>query len=583
MYYKSGNFEAFARPRKPKGVDEKSAYIVGSGIGSLAAAAFLIRDGQMDGSRITILEASKLPGGALDGIKHPSGGFMIRGDREQSDDMVCLWDLMRSIPSLEVENASVLDEFYWLQKDDPHRSLRRMTQNRGEAVPTDGKYTLSSQAQREMNLLSITRDEDLFDKKMNEVLGKDFFESNFWVYWRTMFDFYDWHSALEMKRYLLRFIHHIDGQPNLTAVMYTRYNQYESFVLPLVDWLKQHGVVIQYDTRITNVQFNINPDRKVAQRIDWIQGGRPGGLDLTENDLVFVTNGSLVENSTWGDHHTPAAFDPVIRDGNIWALWRNIAKQDPSFGQPDKFCTQPDKTVLTSASLTTLDDKIPPYIQKITQRDPFAFNGRQVSGGLSTFRDSGWVMSWNCERQPHFKAQPRDQIVVWISGQLDDRPGDFVKKPMRECTGEEITREWLYHLGVPTEQIPEIAAKSAICLPCVMPFCTAFFVPRTNYDRPKVVPEHVVNFAFIGQFAETERDTIFTTEYSVRTAMEAVYTLLDVERAVPEVWGSMYDIRCWLKSIAVSRDYEKLELPRPIMELLDRTDIGGLLRKYGVV
>jgi MCRA family len=285
MYYKSGNFEAFARPRKPKGVDEKSAYIVGSGIGSLATAAFLIRDGQMDGSRITILEAFKLPGGALDGIKHPSGGFMIRGDREQSDDMVCLWDLMRSIPSLEVENASVLDEFYWLQKDDPHRSLRRMTQNRGEPVPTDGKYTLSSQAQREMNLLSITRDEDLYDKKMNEVLGKDFFDSNFWVYWRTMFDFYEWHSALEMKRYLLRFIHHIDGQPNLTAVMYTRYNQYESFVLPLVDWLKQHGVVIQYDTRVTNVQFNINPDRKVAQRIDWIQGGRPGGLDLTENNL----------------------------------------------------------------------------------------------------------------------------------------------------------------------------------------------------------------------------------------------------------------------------------------------------------
>ena len=418
---------------------------------------------------------------------------------------------------------------------------------------------------------------------MNEVLGKDFFDSNFWVYWRTMFDFYEWHSALEMKRYLLRFIHHMDGQADLSAVMYSTYNQYESFTLPLVAWLKQHGVAIQYDTRVTNVEFNINPDRKVARRIDWIRGGQPGGLDLTENNLVFVTNGSLVENSTWGDHHTPATFDPVIRDGNIWALWRNIAKQDPAFGRPDKFCTQPDKTCLTSASLTTLDGNIPPYIQKITQRDPFAFNGRQVSGGLSTFRDSGWVMSWNCERQPHFKAQPRNQIVVWISGQIDDQPGDFVKKPMRECTGEEITREWLYHLGVPSEQIPEIAAKSAICLPCVMPFCTAFFVPRTDFDRPAVVPEHAVNFAFIGQFAETERDTIFTTEYSVRTAMEAVYTLLNVERAVPEVWGSMYDIRCWLKSVAASRDYEKLELPGLLMDVLDRTDIGGVLRKYGVV
>src|ERR1700692_2231754 len=187
---------------------------------------------------------------------------MIRGDQEQSDDMVCLVDVMPSIPSLEVENAAVLDEFYWLQKDDPHRSLRRMTQNRGEPVPTDGKYTLSSQAQREMNLLSIARDEDVFDKKMNEVLGKGFFESNFWVYWRTMFDFYEWHSALEMKRYLLRFIHHIDGQPNLTAVMYSRYNQYESFVLPLVDWLKQHGVVIQYDTPGNKVAFKNKPPPK---------------------------------------------------------------------------------------------------------------------------------------------------------------------------------------------------------------------------------------------------------------------------------------------------------------------------------
>ena len=47
MYYKSGNCEAFARPRKPMGVDKKSAYLVGSGIASLAAAAFLIRHGHI--------------------------------------------------------------------------------------------------------------------------------------------------------------------------------------------------------------------------------------------------------------------------------------------------------------------------------------------------------------------------------------------------------------------------------------------------------------------------------------------------------------------------------------------------------
>ncbi|MFR9098556.1 MAG: oleate hydratase [Anaerostipes hadrus] len=43
-------------------------------------------------------------------------------------------------------------------------------------------------------------------------------------------------------------------------------------------------------------------------------------------------------------------------------------------------------------------------------------------------------------------------------------------------------------------------------------------MPRTAGDRPDVIPDGCVNFAFLGQFAETPRDTIFTTEYSVRTA-----------------------------------------------------------------
>lgn len=581
MYHSSGNYEAFARPRKPAGVDKKSAHLVGAGLASLAAAAFLIRDGQMDGNRITILEAAKLPGGALDGIEDPQKGFLIRGGREMEDRFQCLWDLFRSIPSLEVDNASVLDEFYWLNKDDPNYSLRRTTQNRGEPNPTDGRLTLSARAQRDLAKLSLSRDEDLYDKKITDVLGQDFLDSNFWLYWRTMFAFEEWHSALEMKRYLQRFIHAISGLPDFSILKFTRYNQYESLVLPLVAWLEEHGVTVQYDTRVTDVRFGITAQRKVARRIEWIRDGEPGGLDLTESNLVFVTNGSLVENSDWGGHHAAPVFDPQIREGSIWSLWRNIAKQDPSFGRPDKFCTHTDQSTWESASLTTLDDKIPPYIQQICQRDPFS--GRVVTGGIVTIRDSSWLMSWTVNRQPHFKKQPHDKLVIWIYGLFTDRPGDFVRKPMRECTGEEITQEWLYHLGVPAGQIPALAATSANCVPCMMPFITALFLPRRAGDRPAVVPEHVVNFAFLGQFAETERDTIFTTEYSVRTAMEAVYTLLGIERGVPEVWGSVYDVRALLQAAAKMRDGKKLKVPAPIMKRLDRTVIGDLLRRYELV
>ncbi len=581
MYYSKGNYEAFARPRKPSGVDERSAYLVGSGLAALAAAAFLIRDGQMAGERITILEAAQIGGGALDGAGNAETGWLIRGGREMEDHFECLWDLYRSIPSLEVEGASVLDEFYWLNKDDPNFSKQRATINRGEDAKTGMDFTLSHKAQKEIIELVLALPEDLYDKRINEVFGEDFFGSNFWLYWRTMFAFEEWHSALEMKLYVQRFIHHINGLPDFSALKFTKYNQYESLVLPLITWLQEKGVKIKFDTRVMNVRFDITPERKVASRIDWVSGGVEGGVDLTENDLVFVTNGSLVENSEWGDHQTPAKFDPVVRDGGSWHLWRNIAAQDASFGNPDKFCTTPEESQWESASITTLDERIPAYIEKIAQRP--TRSGKVVTGGIVSVRDSSWLLSWTVNRQPHFKAQPEDQTVIWFYGLFTDRPGDYVKKAMRDCTGEEITKEWLYHLGVPLGEIDEMAATGAITRPCMMPFITSFFLPRNGTDRPQVVPKGVVNFAFIGQFAESSRDCIFTTEYSVRTAMESVYQLLNIERGVPEVFGSIYDVRELIRSTYYLRDRHKLPVPEFAKKYVTRTIVGRLLEEYGLI
>jgi oleate hydratase len=581
VYYSKGNYEAFARPRKPAGVDEKSAYLVGGGLSSLAAAAFLIRDGQMKGDRITILEASKISGGALDGAGNAETGWLIRGGREMEDHFECLWDLYRSIPSLEIEGASVLDEFYWLNKDDPNRTLQRATIEQGKDAKTGMDFTLTGKARKEITELVLALPEQLYEKRINEVLGKDFFASNFWLYWRTMFAFEEWHSALEMKLYVQRFIHHVNGLPDFSSLKFTKYNQYESLVLPLTTWLQQQGVKVQFDTQVMNVVFDIAPEKKVARRIEWIHEGRTGGIDLTENELVFVTNGSLVENSEWGDHHTAAKFDPIVHDGGSWHLWRNIAAQDASFGRPDKFCMRPEESQWASASITTLDARIPAYIEKIAKRP--TRSGKVVTGGIVSVRDSSWLLSWTVNRQPHFKKQPQDQTVVWFYGLFTDRPGDYVKKPMRDCTGEEITREWLFHLGVPVSEIDQMAADAAITRPCMMPFITSFFLTRNGTDRPKVVPDGVKNFAFIGQFAESTRDCIFTTEYSVRTGMEAVYQLLGVDRGVPEVFGSIYDVRELMKSAAFLRDREKLSVPFFVKKYVDKTMIGKLLEEYGVI
>jgi len=586
MYYSSGNYEAFARPRKPRDVENKTAWFVGSGLASLAGAAFLIRDGHMPGKRITIIEQQLLPGGALDGIKESNKSFVIRGGREMESNFECLWDLYRSIPSLEVDGASVLDEFYWLDKDDPNFSLQRATMNRGEDGQTDGLFTLSEQAQKEIIHLFLGTREEFENKRINEMFGAEFLSSNFWLYWRTMFAFEEWHSALEMKLYLHRFIHQIAGLPDFSTLKFTRYNQYESLVQPLVKWLLENGVEFQYDTEVTDVDFNIAPGRKQATAIHWRTNGVDGGVDLGADDMVFMTIGSLTENSANGDHHTPAKLNEG--PAPAWDLWRRIAAKDPSFGRPDVFGSHIPETKWESATVTTLDQRIPKYIQKIAKRDPFS--GKVVTGGIVTAKDSNWLLSWTVNRQPHFKLQPKNQLVIWVYGLFSEKPGDYVKKNMQDCTGEEITQEWLYHMGVPVEDIPELAANGAKTVPVMMPYITAFFMPRQSGDRPDVVPDGSVNFAFIGQFAESrERDCIFTTEYSVRTPMEAVYTLLNVERGVPEVFNSTYDIRTLLAATSRLRDGKEINVPGPaflrnlLMKKLDKTQIGLLLREFGIV
>jgi oleate hydratase len=401
-----------------------------------------------------------------------------------------------------------------------------------------------------------------------------------------MFAFEDWHSALEMKLYLHRFIHQIAGMPDFSTLKFTRFNQYESLVLPLVKWLLAHGVVFQYSTEVTDIEFDIAPGRKQATRIHWRSKGVEGGADLGSDDLLFMTIGSLTENSNNGDHHTPAKLD--TGPAPAWDLWRRIAAKDPAFGRPDVFGAHIPETKWESATVTTLDERIPKYIGKIARRDPFS--GKVVTGGIVTAKDSSWLLSWTVNRQPHFKAQPKEQIVVWVYGLFVEKPGDYVKKPMQDCTGEEITQEWLYHMGVPAEDIPELAATGATTVPVMMPYVTAFFMPRQGGDRPDVVPESAVNFAFIGQFAESrQRDCIFTTEYSVRTPMEAVYTLLGIERGVPEVFNSTYDIRMLLAASGRLRDGKEIGIPGPafvrtlLMKELDKTQIGALLREFKLV
>ena len=594
MYYGAGTYEAFARPEKPEGVDKKSAYIVGTGLAGLSAAFYLLRDGQMKGEHIHLLEKLDLAGGSCDGRKDITKGFYMRGGREMDNHFECMWDMFRSVPSIETPNVSVLDEYYWLNKHDPNYSLCRATVNCGEDAHTDKLFKLDRKSAMALSKLFITPEKDLENKKISDVLPDTFWETNFWLYWQTMFAFQRWSSALEMKRYLCRYVHHIDGLPDFSALRFTKYNQYESMILPLTKYLMDNGVKIEYGIDVKNVIFESKQNKKVATQIIYENNGQEKTIDLIEDDLVFITNGCCTDTSCYGDQNTPPDLSKIKNLSCINPfIPKSIAAQAPNgeFGNPDKFCSDIDKTNWMSATVEVSDENIIKHIIDICKRDPRS--GKVTTGGIVTVKDStkNWYLSWTINRQPQFKSQNKNAVLVWVYALNTDKEGNFVKKAIRECTGKEVCQEWLYHIGINKDEIEQYSEKCNTTT-CYMPYINAFFQPREEKDRPLVVPNGAVNFAFIGQFAETPRDTIFTTEYSIRTGMEAAYTLLNIDRAVPEVWGSKYDVRELLRACYYAVDKKSVEeLPLSFVEkqfvkvvekMVKDTDLEILLKESGM-
>lgn len=569
MYYGSGTYEAFARPEKPEGVDKKSAYIIGTGLAGLSAAFYLVRDGQMKGEHIHLLEKLDLAGGSCDGRKDVTKGFYMRGGREMDNHFECMWDMFRSVPSIETPNVSVLDEYYWLNKHDPNYSLCRATINCGEDAHTDKMFKLDRKSALALSKLFITPEKELENKKISDVLPDSFWETNFWLYWQTMFAFQKWSSALEMKRYLCRYVHHIDGLPDFSALRFTKYNQYESMILPLTKYLESNGVKIEYGIDVKNVIFESKQNKKVATQIIYENKGLEKTIDLIEDDLVFITNGCCTDTSCYGDQNNAPDLSKIKNgNGESWDLWKNIASQasNGEFGNPDKFCGNVDLTNWMSATIEVSDENIIKHIINICKRDPR--KGKVTTGGIVTVKDSteNWYLSWTINRQPQFKSQNKNSVLVWVYALNTTKRGNFIEKAIKTCTGKEICEEWLYHIGIPTNEIETYADKCNTTT-CYMPYINAFFQPREEKDRPLVVPKESINFAFVGQFAETPRDTIFTTEYSIRTGMEAVYTLLKIDRAVPEVWSSKYDVRELLKACYYAVDKKSVdELPLTFAE-----------------
>jgi oleate hydratase len=498
------------------------AYLLGGGIGSLAAAAFMIRDGGIAGRTISILEAAPVMGGSLDGAGDPAVGYSLRGGRMlTTDNYECTWDLFKSIPSLNNEGKTVFDETVEFNQMHKANSMARLVDRHRAKVPVT---SMGFSMQDRLELLNLSKaDEDALGAScITDWLSPGFFETEFWYMWATTFAFQPWHSAVEFKRYLHRFMLEFSRIETLAGVKRTIYNQYDSLVLPLQAWLEAQGVRLVTDCKVTDLEYKTEDGKFSVTGIHCLRHTRNEKFVVNEGNFVFMQNGSMTDASSLGSM-TSAPRKLTKADSGGWTLWEKLAEGRPQFGNPAAFNSCIAQSCWESFTVTLRN---PTFFEKIIQ-----FSGNEPgTGGLVTFKDSNWLMSIVLAHQPHFLNQPAEVQVFWGYALFPDRVGNFLPKAMAECNGAEILQELCGHLRFDLETI-----EAANCIPCRMPYITSMFMPRRRSDRPLPVPRGSRNLAFISQFVEIPEDVVFTVEYSVRAAQMAVYELLGIGRNIPPI------------------------------------------------
>jgi oleate hydratase len=508
----------------------RKAHIVGSGVGSLGAAVYLIQDTEIEPSDITIYEAGLDPGGAMaaswvweNRLGRQRRAYVLPATRIMEREYRCSYELFSHFPSVSDANQTLdedVHEFNWRY---PYHDTTRILDERHEPR-SSRRFGVRVADTLKLAWLAARRECTLDDKTIEDWgrwrFSEDFYKSEFWVAWSTMMGPLKEHSVIEMRRYLWRFLHIIPDIADMTTIWRMRMNQNDSVARPICDWLTAQGVNFELNAFVEDVSFKQVQGGLAASEI-FVRGrSQPIHIKHDQGDVVLMTLGSQVADMTVGRWKTaPAAVSP--HPGQSWALWAKIAQRHPEFGRPEKFFggQTEEYSKWVTCTITTYGPTLLDCLSTITGVDP-------ARAGLVTLDASPWKITIAPCPKPHFLDQPDDVAVVWGYSILPGEPGKYVAKKMWECTGEEILTETVRQLGF-ERRLSQILAECE-CIPCYLPHANSVWMKRNAKDRPEVRPANAKNFAFIGQFCEMPKDTMFTMEYSVRSAREAVSSLCEL-------------------------------------------------------
>ena len=560
------------RAHKPEGIEDRKAYIVGGGVAGLATAVFLIDDCYLPGENVTIYDQLPVMGGSMDGAKVGEGQYTCRGERELEPYMECFWYLGNKIPSLYTPGRTITEETVDVNKADRVYAHSRILHQQGKVWDGIHDFSMSEKLAKKLMEMMAIPEEQMNGLTIEEYFGDTFEEFQahpIWQCFHTMLAFKDYHSMIEMKRYMVRFVQFQPRMDTLDGILHTKYNEFDSYIDPILHWLRDKGVHFVNDTTITDLEMDSN--YSVVTRIVGKTAGEDFAVEVRPNDFVISTLASMTQNSTQGDN-THAVTTNRSEEKGMFSVWQKLAARDPKFGHPEKFCSTVEKSKWMSAMVTIKGYK--EFCAKF--REKYGYPKDCVTGAISIM-DSSWDISFVLYDK-YYPTQADDEDILWFDGLYGERVGDYIKKPMADCTGEEVMQEFLYHLGM-LDQYDELMKHTYVSL-TMMPYITSQFMPRNSKgDRPHVIPEGSKNYAFVGQYVELDGDVVFTVETSVRTAMMAAYGLTGIDRKVLPLYQGQYDIR-WLvmcmKKMLMTDEIKVSDLP-PINPFELKKDIQQML------
>lgn len=532
-------------------MQKKKAIMIGAGLSNMAAAVYLIQEGKWSGDQITFYALDNY--GSNDGSptqdvkddywnkNHPmenQKGYIARGGRMLNyRTYVDLMDLLDRVPSMTEPGLTAAEDTRQFDAAHPTYDKARLLTG-GQGIVDGGKLGLNNKSRKLLTQLIMMPDSQ--EEKLDNITIADyfkdnteFFESNFWFMWETTFAFRTRSSAQELRRYMHQMIYEFTQIEHLVGVNRTRYNQYESIMKPLINYLEKEGCHIVLNRRVVDWKFK---DSKMQDEIT-VTGLHMINTKTDENEFIPVdddtavifTNGSITDSATLGDFNTPAAEN--MDYGAASSLWKKASDHFYNLGNPDKFFADRDASEWVSFTLTTKNHLFLNEITRITTQEPGnALNSFISTEPVTPLGQRDVTMSIVVHHQPHFTSQKPNETLLWGYFLYPRRHGEIIDKPYIEMTGKEMLQELIGQLSKVdpgpiniSDKEEEIMDSVINCIPVYMPYASALFNNRAKSDRPKVIPKHSTNLAFTGEFVEQPYQMIFTENSAVRSGEIAAY------------------------------------------------------------